>query len=110
MSILMQRVVRAVAVMTMAAASTSILAADAGATADSFPCAKAKRRMAQEDKREARSDKTIDAVREARKSCSTASACSRYDAKIKAMETRKTRHDALLARFRADVAKACQRN
>ena len=80
-----------------------------GPRPDPEQVAHSKRRMAQEDKREARSDKTIDAVREARKSCSTASACSRYDAKIKAMEMRKARHDALLARFRADVAKACQR-
>ena len=75
--------------------------------AESVQCQKAKRKIVKEEKWEAKGEATIERDRKARASCATDPVCARYDARIKSMETRKAHHDARLARFKADAAKAC---
>jgi len=99
--------------MLCAAAIAVTLLASAGASGADKPaaktrqCEKAERRVANEEKWEARARATIERDRKAREACATKEICERYDARIKATETRKTRHGARLAKFKAEAAKAC---
>lgn len=99
--------------MLCAATTAVVLLAGSWASAADKPaaksrqCVKAERRVANEQRWEARADATIERDRKAREACATKAICARYDARIKAMETRKTRHGARLAKFRTEAAKAC---
>jgi len=103
------RMLCAAAFVALAFASAGAPAADKPA-AKSRQCEKAERKVANEEKWEANAGATIERDRKARETCATKEVCERYDARIKAMETRKSRHDTRLAKFRAAAAKACGTN
>lgn len=102
----MQRFVpRALVVASLVAFAAS--AAPAHAADVSRPCLKAQRKVAKEQNWAVRADAMSERDRKGRESCATASVCERYDARLREMEKRKLRHEARLARFKADAAKAC---
>ena len=99
------RTLCAAAFVALAFASAEALAADPATK--SRQCEKAERRVANEEKWEAKAGATIERDRKARETCATKEVCERYDARIKAMETRKSRHATRLAKFKAEAAGAC---
>jgi hypothetical protein len=96
-----RRMLLVAAAVTAAVAATSPLAAETG------DCVKAKRRIAQEEKRAAKGEPTVESLRKARETCASPAACARIDGRLRALETRMKHHDARLARFKAQAAKAC---
>ena len=93
---------------TLAALSPTALAADGKSAVESAQCQSAKRKVAKEEKWETKGEAVIERDRKARATCATDPVCARYDARIKSMESRKAHHDARLARFKADAARACR--
>jgi hypothetical protein len=96
--------------LTRAALGGLLAAALAGPPAFAAPsseCAKAQRKVTKEERWTVSAEATIERDRKGRATCATAQVCERYDERIRTMETRKMRHDARLARFRGEAAKAC---
>jgi hypothetical protein len=93
-----------------AALGALLAAALAGAPALAAPssqCVKAQRKVAKEERWTVSAEATLERDRKGRAACATAQVCKSYDQRIRTMETRKMRHDARLARFRGEAAKAC---
>lgn len=91
----------------LAALAAIALAGPATAADASRQCVKAQRKVAKEESWAVRSEATVARDRKAREGCGTDAVCARYDARLHEMDKRRLRHDARLARFRADAAKAC---
>jgi hypothetical protein len=81
--------------------------APAAAAEGSRQCQKAQRKVAKEENWVTRAEATAERDRKARATCTTPAACERYDARLREIAKRKLRHEARLAKFRADAAKTC---
>ena len=101
----MQLAVRTLACLSLAALVAG--APPAVAVEGSRQCQKAHRKVAKEESWVTRAEATAERDRKARATCTTPSACERYDARLREIAKRKLRHEARLAKFRADAAKAC---
>lgn len=91
----------------LGAALAVALAAPPAFAAPSSECAKARRKVATEERRTVSAEATIERDRKGRAACPTPQSCARYDDRIRSMEARKMRHDTRLAKFRAEAAKTC---
>jgi hypothetical protein len=91
----------------LGAVAALALAGPATGADTSRQCMKAQRKVAKEESWTVRGEASIERDRKARAACTAKSACARYDARLQEMDKRKLRHDARLARFKADAAKAC---
>jgi len=70
-------------------------------------CDTAKRRVAKEEDSLAFVTAELERDVKERSSCATTPACARYDAAIRTMEDRKSRHETRLAKFRAEAVQIC---
>ena len=96
--------------LAFAALAVLVLAAPAASAADaSRQCLKAQRKVTKEQNWAVRAEATMERDRKGRQTCATPSVCGRYDARLREMEERKLRHEARLAKFKADAEKACAR-
>jgi hypothetical protein len=85
------------------------LAPSAHAADESRQCTRAQRKVTKEQNWAVRAEATMERDRKGRQACATPSVCGRYDARLREMEERKLRHEARLAKFKADAEKACAR-
>jgi len=87
--------------------AVAVLAPAASAADVSRQCLKAQRKVAKEENWAVRAEAASERDRKGRASCETPSVCERYDARLRELDKRKLRHEARLAKFKADAAKAC---
>jgi hypothetical protein len=97
----------ALALALPALAQTAVPAANAGAAEPSKQCMTARKKEDKEQRSLTSANESIARDKKGRETCSSKSMCARYDSAISAMEKRQARHEARLARFKEDVAKAC---
>jgi len=73
-------------------------------------CDTLQRRIAKEESSLSSFEQTLTTDRKGRETCSSKPMCARYDQAIKAMEERKSQHEARLAKFKSDAADACKQS
>src|SRR2546423_7963608 len=84
-------------------AQIPLSAGDQPPSAANKKCDSMQRRIAKEEKSLASFEETIATDKKGRESCASKPMCARYDQAIKAIEARKTQHQARLAKFRSDA-------
>jgi Skp family chaperone for outer membrane proteins len=111
------RVVRAVGVLALASAASGTAFAQAATVAPATvtpqaakptkACENARKKVAREQRTMGEVADALARAQKARATCTSRSACARYDEAIRDTERRQSRQETRLARFGREVAAAC---